>query len=98
MTYGTTANRHGGRSKHLGGPVHGMFMEWRNTTKIFLIFGNVFQCLLDEGISKICKKLKSHGGFLSYLQDRTANLANLANSAAIFCPAIVCPQTANRGN
>ena len=41
------------------------------------------------GDSKIWKKLKSHGGFLTYLQDRTANPANLA---AIFCPALVCPQ------
>ena len=57
MTYGTTANRHRGRSKHLGGPVHGMFMEWRNTTKIFLIYGNVFQCLLDDGIAKICNHM-----------------------------------------
>ena len=50
-----------------------------------------FSCLLDEMIAKICKKLKSHGGFLSYLQDRTTNPANMA---AIFCPALVCPQKA----
>jgi hypothetical protein len=47
--------------------------------------------LLDVGIAKICKKLKSHGGFLRYLQDRIANPANLA---AIFCPVLVCPQKA----
>ena len=47
-----------------------------------------FLCLLDKGIAKICKKLKSLGGLLSYLQDRTANLA------AIFCPAFICPQKA----
>jgi hypothetical protein len=35
--------------------------------------------------------LKSHGGFLSYLQDRKANTANLA---AIFCPTLVCPEKA----
>ena len=28
MTYGTTANRHSGRTKNLGGLVHGMFMDW----------------------------------------------------------------------
>ena len=37
------------------------------------------------------KKLNSHSGFLNYLQDRTANPANLA---AIFCPALVCSQKA----
>ena len=47
--------------------------------------------LLDGGMTKICKKLKSHGGFLSYLIDRTANPAILA---AIFCPSLVWPQKA----
>ena len=37
----------------------------------------------------MCKKFKFHDGFLSYLQDRTANSAYLA---AIFCPVLVCPQ------
>jgi hypothetical protein len=46
---------------------------------------------LGEGITKICKILKSHDGFLRYLQDRTANIAHLA---AIFCPILVCPQKA----
>ena len=50
-----------------------------------------FSCPLDKGTAKICKKLKSHGGILNYLQDRTANLSNLA---VIFCPALVCPQKA----
>ena len=63
-------------------------LRW-NTTKRLSTIWQHFSCLLDEGIAKICKKLKSHGCFLSYLQDRTANPANLA---AIFCPALVCPQ------
>ena len=71
--------------------IHGMFLEWWNTTKSLSTTWQRFSCLLDEGIAKICKKLKSHGGFLSYLQDRTANSAYLA---AIFCPALVCPQKA----
>ena len=71
--------------------LHGMFLEWWNTTKSLSAIWEHLSCLLDEGIAKICKKLKSHGGFLSYLQDRTANPANLA---AIFCPALVCPQKA----
>ena len=66
---------------------HGMFLEWWNTTKSISTIWQRFSCLLEIE----SKKLKSHGGLLSYLQDRTANLANLA---AIFCPALVCPQTA----
>ena len=54
----------------------------------------MFLCLLNEGIAKIFKKLESHSGFLSYLQDRTANSAN---PAATFCPALVCPQKAFTG-
>ena len=54
----------------------------------------LFSCLMNEWISKICKKLKYHGGFLSYLQDRTANSANLAGC---FCPALVC-LLSHRGN
>ena len=50
-----------------------------------------FSCLLDEGIPKIWKKLNSHDGFLSYLQNSIANSAHLA---AHFCPALVCPQKA----
>ena len=45
-----------------------------------------FSCLLDEGIPKKCKKLNSHDGFLSYLQNSTAKSAHLA---AHFCPALV---------
>ena len=43
------------------------------------------------GDSKIWKKLNSHGGFLSHLQNSKANSAHLA---AHFCPALVCPQKA----
>ena len=32
----------------------------------------------DEGIAKMCKKLKSHHGFLSNLEDSTANTAHPA--------------------
>ena len=35
--------------------------------------------------------MNSHDGFLSYLQNSTANSAHLA---AHFCPALVCPQKA----
>ena len=45
-----------------------------------------FSDLLDDGIAKICKKLKYHSGVLSYLQGRTAKMA------AIVCPALVCPK------
>ena len=55
MTYGTTANRHGGRSKHLGGPVHGMFMEWRNTTKYFSYLATFFNVYLMKGLQKYAK-------------------------------------------
>jgi hypothetical protein len=37
------------------------------------------------------KKLNSHDGFLSYLQNSTANSAHLT---AHFCPVLVCPQKA----
>ena len=43
------------------------------------------------GDPKIWKKLNSHDGFLSYLQNSTANSAHLA---AHFCPALDCPQKA----
>ena len=55
------------------------------TRKVFPTFGNI---LLDEGIAKVCKKLKCHDDFLSYLQDSTANPAHLG---ALFCPVLVCP-------
>ena len=71
--------------------IHGMFLEWRNTAKSLSNIWQYFSCLLDERIPKICKKLNSHDGFLSYLQNSKANSAHLA---ADFCPALVCPQRA----
>ena len=70
---------------------HGMFLEWWNFHHLITFF---MSTSLLEGIAKICKKLKSHSGFLSYLQNRTANPVNLA---AIFCPVLVCPQKATVG-
>ena len=50
--------------------------------KVFTPFDNVFHVYLMRGLQKyVCMKLKSHGGFLSYLQDMTANLANLASKS-----------------
>ena len=66
-----------------GKDMHGMFLKWRNTIKSLSNIWQYFSCLIDEGISKICKKLNSHDGFLSYLQNSTANSAHLA---AHFCP------------
>ena len=43
------------------------------------------------GDPKNMKELNSHDGFLSYLQNSTANSALLA---AHFCPVLVCPQKA----
>ena len=68
-----------------------MFLEWWNTTKSLSTIWKCFSCLLDEGIAKICNKLKCHSGFLSYLEDRTANPANLA---AIICHVLICPKKA----
>ena len=70
---------------------HGMFLEWWNRTKSLSSIWQYFSCQLDEGIPKIWKKLNSHDGFLSCLQNSTANSAHLA---AHFCPALVCPQNA----
>ena len=72
--------------------MHCEFLDYWNTQK---------KCLWDLTIFFICiwwrdsenmkKKLNSHDGFLSYLQNSTANLAHLA---AHFCPTLVCPQKA----
>ena len=70
---------------------HSGFLEHWNSKKSVCNIWQRFSCLLDEGIPKICKKLNSHDGFLSYLQNSTANSAHLA---AHFCPALVCPQKA----
>ena len=48
-----------------------------------------FSCLLDEETPKIWKKLNSHDGFLSYLQNSTANSAHY-HLAAHFSTALVC--------
>ena len=72
-------------------PRHRGFLEHWNSQKSV---SNIWQCfsyLLDEGIPKIWKQLNSHDGFLSYLQNSTANSAHLA---AHFCPALDCPQKA----
>ena len=71
--------------------IHSGFLEHWNSQKSLCNIWQRFSCLLDEGIPKICKKLSSHGGFLSYLPNSTANSAHLA---AHFCPVLVCPQKA----
>ena len=58
--------------------LHSGFLEHWNSQKSLCNIWQRFSCLLDEGIPKICKKLNSHGGFLSYLQNSTANSAHLA--------------------
>jgi hypothetical protein len=57
---------------------HGMFIVYRveNTTSI-PTFHNFFSCLLDEGITKICKKFDSHDGFLRADQDRAESAAKM---------------------
>ena len=68
---------------------HRGFLEHWNSQKSVCNIWQRFSCLLDEGVPKIWKKLNSHNGFLSYLQNSTANSAHLA---AHFCTALVCPQ------
>ena len=63
---------------------HHGFLERLNSQKSVSNILPHFSCLLDEGIPKIWNKLNSHNGFLSYLQNSTANSAHLA---AHFCPA-----------
>ena len=70
---------------------HCEFLEYWNTQKSVWRIWQRFSCLLDEGIPKIWNKLNSHNGYLSYLQNSTANSAHLA---AHFCPDLVCPQKA----
>ena len=70
---------------------HCEFLEYWNTQKSLWKIWQRFSCLLDEEITKMWKKLNSHDGFLSNLQNSTANSAHLA---AHFCPALVCPQKA----
>ena len=71
--------------------VHCEFLEYWNTQKSVWMTWQRFSCLLEDRIPKIWKKLNSHDGFWSYLQNSTANSAHLA---AHFCPALVCPQKA----
>ena len=73
--------------------IHRGFLEHWNSQKRVSNIWLHFSCLLDEGIPKIWKKLNSRDGFLSYLQNSTANSAHVA---ADFCPALVCPQKATK--
>ena len=57
---------------------HCELLEYWNTQKSIWRIWQQFSCLLDKGIPKIWKKLNSHNGFLSYLQNSTANSAHLA--------------------
>ena len=57
---------------------HCEFLEYWNTQKSVCRIWQHFSCLLDEGIAKILKKLNFHDGFLSYLQNSTANSACLS--------------------
>ena len=68
--------------------IHCGFLEHWNSQKSVSNIWQRFSYLLDEGIPKIWKKLNSHDGFLSYLQNSTANSAHLS---AHFCTALVCP-------
>ena len=70
---------------------HRGFLEHWNSQKSVSNIWPQFSCRLDEGILKLWKKLNFHDGFLTYLQNSTANSAHLA---ANFCPALVCPQKA----
>ena len=61
---------------------HGRFMAPRHTPKSLAIIWPQFSYLLDERISKICRKLKLHHRLLSYRQNSTTNSAHLP---ALFC-------------
>ena len=63
---------------------------WSTQNSVWRILQR-FSCLPDEGIPKIWKKLNSHDGFLSYLQNSTASSAHLV---VLFSPALVSPQEA----
>ena len=45
-----------------------MFLVWWNITKVFPAFEKKIMSVLNEEFEKICRKLKFHYGFLSYLQ------------------------------
>ena len=55
--------------------------------KVFPIFDSIFQfsCLFDKGTAKICKKFKSHNGFLRADQSRTKIAARFAGLAVLSC-------------
>ena len=76
-------------------PVHCEFLEYWNTQKSVWRIWQRFSCLLDEGIPKIWKKFNSHDGFLSYLQNSTANSAHLA---AHFCACLSLPSKSHHQN
>ena len=59
------------------------FLEWRNTTKTLSNIWQRFSCLLDEGITKLCKKFNSKDSFLRTDQDRV--LYYLAGSSKKSC-------------
>ena len=70
------------------GMYHRGFLEhWNSQKKCYNIWQR-FSYLLDEWIEKICKKNFFHDGFLSYLQNSTANSAHLA---AHFLPCFSLP-------
>ena len=76
--------------------LHCGFLEHWNSQKSVCNIWQHFSCLLDEGIPKICKKLNFHDGFLSYLQNSTANSAHLA--ARTFLPCLGLPSKSHREN
>ena len=67
-------------------PCHGMLLECVvKYKKIFTTYETTFSCLLDEGISKICKKFNFHDGFLRTDQDRAKNAAGWDGLAVLSC-------------
>ena len=73
---------------------HCEFLEYWNTQKVFWGFDNFFMPTWWRD-SKIWKKLNPHDGFLSYLQNGTANSAHLASH---FCPCLSLPSKSHREN
>ena len=69
---------------------HGRFVvSWNTRKKIKPTFDNLFSYLFYARIEKIFKKLKSDEVFLSWQQDRTANLAH---TEVLFCLGLICSQ------
>ena len=71
--------------------IHSGFLEHWNSQKSVCNIWQCFSCLLDEGIPKICNKLNSHDGFLSYLQNSTANSAHWQHIFALLWSALKKP-------